>query len=186
MKKLSALAALPLLLLAACASAPKARPLSSESVQLGSPIRHDATTAAYCPKVRAGGICLMTQADALKACEAQGNHLPTAREFGEFSQANGAKGILEFSNLEEATPAGYYRVDSINPGEISDHLFFSHEGYDADRGALGKFQYWTASQVPKNRDYAHVFYGEWGGGGGDPKEHHVKFANAVRCVIDRH
>jgi hypothetical protein len=179
--------ALPLtLLLAACASSPQARPLSSEGQGLLGPvIRHDASTASYCPEVRSGGICVMTQAEAVKACEAQGNHLPTAREFGEFSQANGAKGILEVSSATEKAPEGYYRVDSINPGNKRDDLHFSHEGYDPARGNLGQHLYWTASLVPVNQKYAHVFYGAWGGGGGDPKEHHVSYRHAVRCVIDR-
>lgn len=175
-----------LLLFPACASGPHHRDLSSETAPLFGPIiRHAADTTPFCPEARVGGICKMTQENALKACEALGNHLPTAREFGAYSQANGAKGILEVKNQKEKAPAGYYRVDSINPGEVRDDIFFSHEGYDPSRGNLGQHLYWTASLVPANQQYAHVFYGEWGGGGGDPKEHRRDFKHAVRCVVDR-
>lgn len=175
--------ALAALALAACAASPAKRNISSEAVKLGPTVRHDATSFRYCPKSRKGEVFRMSQMNAEKYCAEQGLHLPTAREFGLFSMGFGAKGILEVSSAEEKAPAGYYRVDSINPGDLRDDLHFSHEGYDAVAGNLGNDQFWTSSVVPQNKEFAHVFYGAWGGGGGEPKEHHRKFPNAVRCVM---
>ena len=141
---------------------------------------------AYCPQKQPGEICLMTEQNAELYCESQNSHLPTTREFARYSVAHEALGILEVSEVESKflgkAPAGYYRVDNQNPGNQLDSFYFNHQGYNAASGNLGQLQYWTASVVPGHTDYAHVFYGAWGGGGGNPQEHKRTFLNAVRCL----
>lgn len=168
-----------LIVLSACASKVAHR----DEHPLGSLVRADASTQALCPDAAQGAPCLMTQAQADELCTSRGMHLPTSRELVAFSVSMGAKGRLEASEVKRGkVPEGYYLVDSLNPGRKRDPLYFNHTGYDAKRGGLQGELLWTASLVPGKPAYAHVFYGDWGGGGGKPQEHRRTYRNSVRCL----
>jgi hypothetical protein len=175
-----------LLLLSACASSSSKPAIHNPSLgELA--LAAGPETSAYCPNAKYGESCLMTEQKAEAYCNALGGHLPSAREFGKWAGEHGAAGILEVSQVEITpkfkVPAGYYKVPCLNPGNIQDDLYFSHQGYNVALGALGNEQLWTSSVVPTKPDYAHVFYGAWGGGGGKPKEHKRSYLNGVRCIM---
>lgn len=153
-----------------------------------STVRKDSSSEALCPSANDGDVCYMTQPQAEQYCMERDSLLPVARTFGEYSAAKGAKGILEVAEVEALPngepPDGYARIDSIDPGGVLDSLYFSHEGYDPGSDGLEEDLFWTASLVASNTDYAHVFYGEWGGGGGEPDEHKLDYLNAVRCLAN--
>ena len=178
------------LAISACASTPQKtgsrdrRPAAFEARgPFSELIKHDSTSKEFCPDTVDGETCLMTHAQAEAYCRSQGAHLPTTREFATYSVGMGAKGILEAKAVKEgAIPEGYYKVDCLNPGKKRDVFYFNHSGYDRASGSLEGERLWTSSIVPSHPDFAHVFYGDWGGGGGEPKEHKRDFRNGVRCI----
>lgn len=81
------------------------------------------------------------------ACEAAGKgHLPTAREFMEYSQTRGAKGILEANQVDPyKVPAGYNFISVINPNGQKDEFYFNSTGYQRPEGDLGWKWFWSSS-----------------------------------------
>lgn len=147
---------------------------------LGRLIVADATNTRACPDAKPGEACRLSQRQAEQFCAAMGMHLPTSREFAAYAVSKGAKGLIE--KPAGAVPEGYYLVASVNPGNQRDDFYFNHAGYNVERGAMKGEMIWTASVVPGKEGYAHVFYGDWGGGGGKPEEHLRTYRNTVRCV----
>lgn len=159
---------------------------TAADLALGQLVRANTETITLCPFTELGEACLMNHKQAAEYCDSKNAHLPTSREQASFAIAFGAKGILEVSEVAKLpnaqAPEGYYFVAAINPGNIRDDFYFSHEGYSAEEGGIIGERLWTASIVPTHPDYAHVFYGDWGGGGGKREEHHRDYLNAVRCM----
>ncbi|MGZ3770823.1 MAG: hypothetical protein ACXVCP_15130 [Bdellovibrio sp.] len=60
----------------------------------------------------------------------------------------------------------------------------NHNGYVRPIDEVGNHLLWTSSIPPKYSQYAHVYYDQWGGGGGDPKDHLLNHQNAVQCIAD--
>lgn len=124
---------------------------------------------------------LATWQEAVDACKRQGTRLPTARDYVDILQAQGIT-VLEHDEVIGDPPKGYYVVDSRNEDGALDAFFMNHEGYQRSP-ALKKFHLlWTASTPPGHPEYAHVFYDEWGGGGGDPRDHKKTVRNSYQCV----
>lgn len=92
-----------------------------------------------------GSIRFMNQLMAMKACPA-GTHLPTTRELAEESQARGAKGILELSQVPDfRPPPGYEKISAINPDATKDEFYFSPEGYKRPSGESEQYWLWSSS-----------------------------------------
>lgn len=144
---------------------------------------------AFCEKSELGQPCRMNFYQAKVYCESIGGALPTVRELASWSIAHGAKGILETSEVSGdangatpgGVPQGYYLVASVYEDGTKDAFYFSHEGYRSPSAEFSKEMFWTASTAAQNKNYAHVFYGAFGGGGGRPEEHHKNYLNAVLC-----
>ena len=160
--------------------------VSPADLAMGPIVTANTETILLCLGTELGAPCLMTQSQAAEYCAGKNAHLPTSRELVAFSVAFGARGVLEVADVAKrpnsTPPVGYYLVASINPGNERDDFYFSHEGYDAQRAGTEGERLWTSSIVPTHTDFAHVFYGDWGGGGGKSEEHRRNFRNAVRCV----
>lgn len=171
---------LPIIMgLALCAGA---RPKAPEFTEMA---RKDATSAPYCPDAADGAVCRMSHPDAVKYCADVAGGLPVTRAFGMYAQAQGSKGLLEVAyvtkRLKGVLPEGYYKVDSEN----GDTFYFNNAGYKAPEGPMGVESFWTASIVTKKPEYAHVYYGKLGGGGGTPEEHRLTYRHAVVCLAKK-
>lgn len=138
-----------------------------------------AAAHAAAPSFTAPAPRRMTQPDAVKYCAKRGAALPITREFGMLAQAHGSKGLLEVSDVKGTPPEGYYKVDS----QDGDTFYFNNSGYQAPKGPLGTDSFWTATIVTGKPQYAHVYYGKLGGGGGTPEEHKLTYKHAVVCVV---
>ncbi|MGE4133340.1 MAG: hypothetical protein AB7F86_16980 [Bdellovibrionales bacterium] len=137
-------------------------------------------TANYCPEVNEGQTCMATWQQAMDYCQSQGFHLPTAREYARVVAFLGTK-ILEPSDVKGDPPKGYYLVDSRNPDGSLDRFYMNHSEFKP-LPEMTKARLWTSSIPPQHPQFAHVLYMEWGGGGGDPKEHKLDYRNAFQCV----
>lgn len=141
-------------------------------------------SAKYCPKVKAGDVCLMNWEQAILFCKSRKSHLPTAREYAELIEPRGTQ-VLETSDVVGAAPAGFYLVDSKNPDGSLDKFYMNHSRYKRPASETKSHLLWTASIPPEYPQYAHVYYDEWGGGGGNRQDHLLNQRNAVQCVLDR-
>lgn len=67
------------------------------TIDIGDYIAKDSSSQKYCQDYWAkdGDACEITQHDAVKYCELQGKHLPSAREYAEYAMGRGATGIRE-------------------------------------------------------------------------------------------
>ncbi|MBI3549673.1 MAG: hypothetical protein HY078_11590 [Elusimicrobia bacterium] len=159
-----------------------AGPASAAGPEFMPVARHNAHTAVFCPDAEDGQICKMSHRDAERYCKDIIAELPTTRDFGRLAQANGSKGLLEVADVKKlpggVPPPGYYLVDSHD----GDTFYFNNEGYRAPEGLLGTESFWTASIVTNKTEYAHVYYGKLGGGGGTPEEHKRSHPHAVVCI----
>ena len=144
-------------------------------------VKRDATTKKFCPESKEGQVCLMTWLEAMAYCQNQGAHLPTAREYANLLKPRGTE-ILEAEKMSGTAPEGFYLVDSHNPDGSRDTFYMSHKNYRRPVDEKGNHLLWTASIPPLHPQYAHVYYDEWGGGGGNPKDHMLGHRNAVRCA----
>lgn len=173
---------LSLLFLAGCASASGAqRAPSQEAPKLGPLVVSAADTKDLCPDAAEGEACLVTWQEALQACEARGGHLPTARDYVAHVSALGTV-VLEGAGVNGMPPPGFYLVDSVNPDGSRDAFYMNHQNYRRPADQVGNHLFWTASRPPLHPQYAHVYYDEWGGGGGKPEEHRLEVRNAFQCV----
>ncbi len=155
----------------------------SSSPKFGAIVRSDSDSKRYCPTANPKEVCLMTWPDALAYCRSQGAHLPTAREWADLIRPFGTK-TLEKAEVQGKPPAGYYLVDCLDPDGSAYAFYMNHTAYRRSADERGNHLLWTASKPPSHQEYAHVYYDEWGGGGGDPKDHLLTHPNAVRCVRD--
>jgi uncharacterized protein (TIGR02145 family) len=153
-----------------------------------------ASTEAYANKLDQDGILRydygpirrMSQFYAMLACP-HGTHLPTIRELAVLSQASGAKGILEVSQVDpNAVPAGYRKVSAINPNGQKDEFYFNHEGYKRPSGDLANNMFWSSSVVADDRYSDNSYYGYFFYGGEGWVSYYVNLSSgnlAVRCVV---
>lgn len=144
-------------------------------------VKKDAKSAKFCPKSKEGQTCLMTWLEGMSYCQSQGQHLPTAREYIMLLLPRGTQ-ILEMNQVNGKAPADFYLVDSTNPDGKRDTFYMNHKNYKKPADEKGGNLLWTSSVPPQHPKYAHVYYDEWGGGGGNPKDHILSHRNAVRCV----
>lgn len=150
-------------------------------------IKKDASSAKYCPDLKDGEVCRMTQADAAKFCKEQGGHLPSTREF---AMAMNPKAILESDYVEKelkgVAPPGFYKVSSQDENGKTDSFYFNNDLITRKlTGELSKLSFWTSSIVLGKPDFAHVFYGPLGGGGGTPEDHNRAVKHAVLIIKDK-
>ena len=103
-----------------------------------------------------GKLKYMNQLDAANACPA-GSRLPTVRELAIESVASGAKGILEFAQVDpKSIPAGYSLITALNPNGQADKFYFNSEGYVYGDGE-GAW-YWSSS-MPSSPEEGQGVYG---------------------------
>lgn len=150
-------------------------------------VRKDYRSAKYCPELNDGEVCKMTQADAARYSEEQGGHLPSTREF---AMAMNRDAILEKDYVEQTLngvpPLGFYRVDSQDEKGKIDSFYFNNSLVTRKlSGELSRLSFWTSSIVLGNPDYAHVFYGALGGGGGTKEDHERSVRHAVLFIGDK-
>jgi hypothetical protein len=169
------------LVVSACAVSQTGMRHPDQAKKIGAVVRKTATTASYCPEASAGAACLMNWKSALTYCEALGGHLPTAREYANSLLPLGTK-ILETNQVSGSPPDGYYEVECSNPKGAYDSFYMDHSGYQRPASDKENFLFWTSSVPPKHPEFAHVYYNEWGGGGGHPQDHRKDRLNAVQCM----
>lgn len=137
----------------------------------------------YCPNSADFQVCKMNYMQAKEFCQTYYLSLPTVRDFADWSISHGAKGILSKEQQQLGQiPKDYYLVASIYDDGTSDSFYFSHEGFSKPADVPEDESYWTASTAAQNKDYAHVFYSAFGGGGGKPEEHIKTYKNSVICL----
>jgi hypothetical protein len=147
-------------------------------------VRKDEQSAKYCPELNDGDVCKMTQEDAAKYSEEQGGHLPSTREF---AMAMNPEAILEKdyveNDLKGVAPPGFYKVDSQDANGKIDSFYFNNSLVTRKlSGELSQLSFWTSSIVLGNSNYAHVFYGALGGGGGTKEDHERSVKHAVLVI----
>lgn len=142
----------------------------------------------FSPDAKDGQVCFMTHYDALDYCKQRGGHLPSTRELASFLNADA---ILESKDIEErGLPRGYYDISSQDENGKPDLFYFNNSYARKLTGELAKYSFWNSSLVLGNPDFAHVFYGPLGGGGGPEDEarrraeHKRTFRHAVLCIPD--
>ncbi|MBX9569656.1 MAG: hypothetical protein K2X77_12210 [Candidatus Obscuribacterales bacterium] len=150
-------------------------------------VKRDARSAKYCPDLKDGEVCKMTQEDAARFCKEQGGHLPSTREF---AMAMNPQAILEHDYVEKelngVAPPGFYKVASQDENGKIDSFYFNNDLLTRKlTGELSKLSFWTSSIVLGKPDYAHVFYGPLGGGGGTPEDHERSVKHAVLFIGDK-
>ena len=150
-------------------------------------VKQNERSAIYCPDIKDGEVCMMTQQDAAKFCKEQGGHLPSTREF---AMAMNPKAILENDYVEKdlkgTTPPGFYKVASQDENGKVDSFYFNNDLVTRKlTGELSKLSFWTSSIVLDKPEYAHVFYGPLGGGGGAPEDHARSVKHAVLLISDK-
>lgn len=182
---LQILSATAVLFFAACTSSIKNsnREPNQVFVQLSEVVKADASAKKYCPGKQKAEECLMTWQQAIEYCKSQNAHLPTAREYTQVLKLRGIL-VMEAQEVNGAPPPGFYLVDSINPDGSRDTFYMNHINYLRPAGEYKNLLLWTSSTPPDHQQYAHVFYNEWGGGGGNPKDHLKTHLNAVQCVLN--
>ncbi len=155
---------------------------STSQIRLSEVVRKSAASSQFCPSAREGETCLMTWTQAIEFCRNQKAHLPTAREYANLVKSRGTQ-ILEVS-AQATPPAGFYLVDCQNPGGNHDSFYMNHSQYKRSNSESVGHLLWTASFPPQHPQYAHVYYDEWGGGGGKPQDHLMTVQNSVQCIGD--
>jgi hypothetical protein len=146
--------------------------------------RKPAQSKSFGPIVtKDGAELLVTWDEAVAYCKSQKAHLPTAREYLDSLKSSGIRS-LERNEVTTQPPPGFYLVDSINEDGSRDGFYMNHSGYQRPANLVKFHLLWTASTPPGHADYAHVFYDEWGGGGGKPHEHKKTYKNSFQCVLD--
>lgn len=132
-----------------------------------------------------GNVIWMTQAEAIEACTRHGMRLPTVRKLAELSQAQGAKGILEITEVkDQAIPGGYYLVDSKNPDGNIDQFYFNRDGYNTPGGDLGRKWFWSSSVGPSSGSGGYYSFGLNGNSGGIGTGNGGYDGLIARCFID--
>ena len=122
-----------------------------------------------------GSILYMRQADAISYCKSQGQHLPSAREFAQLAQSQGAAGISE-----KAKP-GYYQVNATNADGKADTFYFSSAGYNRPAGDLGKYTLWSSSINSNQGETEFLFFANSGDVYWDTNGYHTS-DHAVLCA----
>ncbi len=101
-----------------------------------------------------GSINYMTQDQAIKYCESQGQYLPSARELIQLTMKFGATGISE-------TPKdGYSRLKVKNADGIIDFFYYNSAGYIAPTREFSNLWFWSSSAGKDTSGAA--LCGDWG------------------------
>lgn len=107
----------------------------------------------------------------------EGRHLPTVREFAQYTQSLGAKGILDLSQVDpKHVPLGYKLIRVMNPDKKTDEFYYSAAGY---KGHADELVFWSSSVDPVNSDLGYVYSLNDGSIGGYIRRY---FLIAVRCL----
>lgn len=134
-----------------------------------------------------GSISYMTQMEAVTYCNAQGMHLPNAKELAQLATYFGSQGILEVDDIgpgkkyeseSDAIAAGYYKFHPIDENPF----YFNDNGYKRPAGDLGQNWFWSSSIGSWYYDYffaldgsaGHLYFSKFGN---DQTRQH-----SVRCV----
>lgn len=124
-----------------------------------------------------GSILELTQQQAVKACPV-GSRLPTARELAGIARTNGAKGILELSDIGSHIPSGYSLSTTVDSHGSHDIFYFSNENYHPPKGSLGYQAFWSSSLELGNAERAFIFSGATG----DIYPFDLNYRIAVLCL----
>lgn len=147
-------------------------------------VRHDKGSAKFDPDSKDGDICLMNHQDAMQYAKEQGGRLPTTRDIAMYMNP---KALLEERQVDpNNVPEGYYKVAGINDGKPD--VFYFNNKMDGSRkltGEIAKHAFWNSTLALGAEDYAHVFYGSLGGGGGEKDDHLRSVRHAVICIRAR-
>lgn len=119
-------------------------------------------------------VITMTQFEARDYCLAQGQRLPTVREFALYSQSLGAQGI------SETAQEGYDLVRGSDPDGNPDYFYFNSTGYESPGGVLGYFWFWSSSVNPGDPRLAYGLDGDSGATTNDYRNNDNY--RAVRCI----
>lgn len=111
-----------------------------------------------------GNLLFMNRAQAVKACADQKMHLPTIRELAKMSQAMGAKGILETSEVKKGEvpnyyPDFYFLVSAINPNGQKDEFYFNISGFVPPDGDWRNNWFWSSSVLSNHSGLGYVLVG---------------------------
>lgn len=161
----------------------KRRPSSSPALTAIVAKSESDGTGALCPDDAVGEPCQVTWQEAVTYCSERGSHLPTARDYTNALRKLGVE-TIDAKKVSGPLPEGYDPkvVDCLDPDGSRYAFYLNHQGYKRPAALTQFHRLWTASVPPDHQDYAHVFYDEWGGGGGDPKEHKKSYRNAFQCA----
>ena len=117
-----------------------------------------------------GAVVMMTYDEAMQYAKEHNSRIPTTRDVAMYMNP---KAILEESQVDPKNiPYGYYRVGGINNGK-TDTFYFNNEmeGKRKLEGEIAKLAFWNSTVALGATEYAHVFYGILGGGGGEKEDH---------------
>ena len=121
------------------------------------------------PDIKDGDVLMVTWDQAMHLAKKYHWHIPTTREC---AQIQNPDGLLEEKYVKKVlggeVPEGYYKVSSKN-GWKKDVFYFKNEDVQHTIGT--NFAFWNASRGLTKREYAHVFYRDKGGGGGELEDH---------------
>ena len=127
-------------------------------------------------KITDGRDLYMSQADAIKYCASNGQHLPSARELAQLATSMGATGI------SETAKDGYHQVNAKNADGKVDSFYFSYAGYKRPSGNLGNHWFWSSSVDLSDPKVELVFSGDNGDVGVDPRDDYYYGVNPFRCA----
>ncbi len=173
---------LPFFLACSSVSVPEATKVTKVAeAKLSAIVLKSSSTAGLCPASQIGEPCLVTYKQALSHCRAQASHLPTAREYADWLQTRGVQ-VLEKKEVNGSAPKDFYLVDCKNEDGTLDGFYLNHTQYQRPANLVRNHLLWTSSSPPGHLEYAHVYYDEWGGGGGNPQDHLKTRRNAFQCA----
>lgn len=134
-------------------------------------IKKNASTEGLCTHVE-NGLCFMLYSNGLNYCRSKGAHLPSAREFAQFAESHGAKGILEIDEVKKkyngVPPMGYqfYHYKTPNSNNGTDEFYFNEDGYKTPSRIFAENTFLASSRVEfsTNPDWnmSNAFWGDTG------------------------
>ena len=152
---------------------------ATDTFVFGDIIRKDATNEQYCLAAdEVGGICRMTQRQAINYCASIGQDLPNVQEFVMLAMSLGAQGFRE--SCKNGEDDCYPIIDKNYDFEFGKN--YSSTGYQRPQGDLGNAWFWSSSGSSYSDAVSYVFRGSTGflNFNGFHLSHY-----AVRCVSGR-
>lgn len=145
-----------------------------------------------------GSVLKVNHKKAMKLAEELRGELPSARDT---AWAMNPQAILEEdyikNELKGAVPKGFYSVPGEDAKGKRDVFYFNNDQSPELPGELAKNSYWTSTYALGKRGgwfkqgkifshgYAHVFYGQLRGGGGEKEDHRLDTKHAVLVIRRR-